>query len=40
VAEVQLLMAQLHGALQTLWIERPPLRAANTASIHQRGSPT
>jgi hypothetical protein len=28
-------MAQGNGALQMLWIERPPLAAANTASIHQ-----
>jgi hypothetical protein len=30
-------MAQGNGALQMLWIERPPLAAANTASIHQGG---
>ena len=29
------LMAEVHSALQLLWIERPPLCAANTASIHQ-----
>jgi len=29
------LMAEVNGALQLLWIERPPLAAANTASIHQ-----
>lgn len=31
-------MAQVNGALQLLWIERPPLGAANTASIHQCSS--
>jgi hypothetical protein len=34
------LMALVNGALQLLWIERPPLGAANTASIHQRSSST
>jgi hypothetical protein len=29
------LMAEVNGALQLQWIERPPLSAANTASIHQ-----
>jgi len=29
------LMAEVNGALQLLWIERPPVSAANTASIHQ-----
>ena len=29
------LMAEVHSSLQLLWIERPPLAAANTASIHQ-----
>jgi len=29
------LMAEVHSALQLLWIERPPLGAANTPSIHQ-----
>ena len=33
-------MAQGNGALQMLWIERPPLAAANTVSIHQRGCST
>jgi hypothetical protein len=28
-------MAEVHSALQLLWIERPPLSAANTASIHK-----
>ena len=28
-------MAQDSGALQMLWIERPALAVANTASIHQ-----
>jgi len=28
-------MAEVNSALQLLWIERPPLCAANTASIHQ-----
>jgi hypothetical protein len=28
-------MAEVNGALQLLWIERPPLSAANTPSIHQ-----
>jgi hypothetical protein len=34
------LMAQGNGALQMLWIERPPLAAANTATIHQGGGTT
>jgi hypothetical protein len=34
------LMAQGNGALQMLWLERPPLAAANTASIHQGGGTT
>jgi hypothetical protein len=29
------LMAEVNGVLQLLWIERPPLGAANTPSIHQ-----
>jgi len=29
------LMAEINGVLQLLWIERPPLGAANTTSIHQ-----
>jgi hypothetical protein len=29
-----------HSALQILWIERPPLGAAKTASIHQGGGTT
>jgi hypothetical protein len=33
-------MAQGNGALQMLWIERPPLAAANTASIQQGGCTT
>jgi hypothetical protein len=33
-------MAQGNGALQMLWIERPPLAAANTATIHQGGGTT
>jgi hypothetical protein len=40
LAEVQPLVPELYGALQMLWIEGPPLCAANTASIHQRGCPT
>ena len=32
------LMAEGNGALQLQWIERPPLGAANTASIHQCSS--
>jgi hypothetical protein len=28
-------MAEVNGALQLLWIERPLLGSANTASIHQ-----
>jgi hypothetical protein len=28
-------MAEVNGALQWQWIERLPLSAANTASIHQ-----
>lgn len=37
MTQVQPLMAQLHGALEAVRIERPPLGAANTASIRQRG---
>ncbi len=33
-------MAQGNGALRMLWIERPPLAAANTTSIHQGGCTT
>jgi hypothetical protein len=33
-------MAQGNGALQMLWIEHPPLAAANIASIHQGGCTT
>ena len=28
-------MAEVNGALQLQWIERPPLAAANTSSTHQ-----
>ena len=31
-------MAEVNSALQLLWIGRPPLGAANTASIHQCSS--
>jgi hypothetical protein len=37
VPEVQALMAEIHGVLQLLWIERPPLGAAHAASTRQRG---
>jgi hypothetical protein len=37
VAEVQALVTEIHGALQLLRIERPPLGAAHAASIRQRG---
>jgi hypothetical protein len=40
VVHVQSLMPQLHGALEVLRIERPPLCAANTASIRQCGCAT
>ena len=33
--EVEALVTELHGLLQLLWIERPPLAAANTSSTHQ-----
>ena len=33
-------MAQGNGALQMLWIKRPPLVAANTASINHGGGTT
>jgi hypothetical protein len=36
VAEVEALVTELHGVLQLLRIERPPLGAANTLSIRQR----
>ncbi len=35
VAEVEALVTEIHGLLQLLRIERPPLGAANTASIRQ-----
>jgi hypothetical protein len=38
VPQVQSLMTELHGLLLLLRIERPPLSAANTASIRQRSS--
>jgi hypothetical protein len=34
---MQALMPELHGTLQVLRIERPPLGAANTPSIRQCG---
>ena len=37
VPEVQPLMAEIHGVLQLLRVERPPLAASNTPSIRQRG---
>ena len=37
VAEVEPLVAKIHGVLEKLWIERPPLAAANTPTIRQRG---
>jgi hypothetical protein len=40
VPEVEALVTEIHGLLQLLWIERPPLAAANTASIRQCGCPT
>ena len=39
MTQVERMMAQLNGALQMLRIERPPLVAANTASIGQGGRP-
>jgi hypothetical protein len=38
VAEVEALVTEIHGLLQLLRIERPPLGAANTASIRERSS--
>ncbi len=38
VAEVEALVTEIHGLLQLLRIERPPLGAENTASISQRSS--
>ena len=38
--EVEPLVAEIHGVLKLLQIERPPLAAANTASIHQSGCTT
>jgi hypothetical protein len=38
--EAAALTAQCNGALQNLWIERPPLAAAKTALIHQSGCAT
>jgi hypothetical protein len=40
VSEVEPLATELHGVLQLLRIERPPLGAANTPSIRQRGHTT
>ena len=40
VPQMQALMAEFHGVLQLLRIERPPLGAANTPSIRQRGVTT
>jgi hypothetical protein len=37
VPEVQPLMAEIHGLLELLRIERPPLGAANAPSIRQGG---
>jgi hypothetical protein len=37
VPEVEPLVAEIHGVLQLLRIERPPLGAANTPTIRQRG---
>jgi hypothetical protein len=37
VPEMQALVAEIHGLLQLLRIERPPLGAACAASIRQRG---
>jgi len=37
VAQVQPLVAEIHGVLQLVRIERPPLAAANTPTIRQRG---
>ena len=37
VPQMQALMAEFHGVLQLLRIEGPPLDAANTPSIRQRG---
>jgi hypothetical protein len=38
VAKVEALVAEIHGMLQLLRIERPPLGGVNTASIRQRSS--
>jgi hypothetical protein len=38
VAEVKALVTEIHGLLQLLRIERPPLGEANTVSIRQRSS--
>jgi hypothetical protein len=35
VPEVEALVTEIHGLLQLLWSERPPLAAANTPSIRQ-----
>jgi len=34
---VEPVVAEIHGVLEKLWIERPPLGAANTPTIRQRG---
>ncbi len=40
VRQVEALVTEIHGLLQLLWIERPPLAAANTPSIRQCGCST
>jgi len=34
-SEGEVLMTQVHGLLQLLWIERPPLSTTPAASIHE-----
>ena len=40
VPELEPLVTEIHALLQLLRIERPPLAAANTPSIHQCSCPT
>jgi hypothetical protein len=35
VPEVEALVTEIHGLLELLWSERPPLPAANTPTIRQ-----
>ena len=38
--EMEALVTEIHGLLELLWIERPPLAVASTAPIRQCGCAT